>query len=74
AVQRDHLELIQCVVCKRWFAVRVASSDLHRHYFERVFAQEAFPYLFPEYRELFITACCGACWNHLCPASPTAYS
>jgi hypothetical protein len=65
-VHRDHLELIQCVVCQRWFAVRVSSVDLQRHYFDGVFAQDAFPYLSPEYRELFITGC----WSLLEPLMP----
>ena len=70
---RDHLELIQCVVCLRWFVVRVASADLRRHH-DGVLAQYAFPYLAPDLRELLISRCCNACWTALCPSDKLAYS
>lgn len=75
-VQRDHLELIQCVVCRKWYVVRVSSADLCRHH-QGVFVQTAFPYLEASLRELFISEVCPDCWSLLSPdqiAHPTAYN
>lgn len=71
-MQRDHLELIQCLVCGKWYVVRVQSDDLRRHR-AGLFAQFAFPYLPPELRELVISATCPDCWALLCPSNPLAY-
>jgi hypothetical protein len=70
---RDHLELIQCVVCLRWYVVRVSSDDLRRHH-DGVLAQHAFPYLPADLRELLITGTCPNCWTALCPSDKLAYS
>jgi hypothetical protein len=76
AVHRDHLELIQCVWCAKWYVIRVSSADLRRHR-DGLLAQDAFPYLPADLRELLITATCPDCWDRLCVdpvAHPTAYS
>jgi hypothetical protein len=76
AVHRDHLELIQCVWCAKWYVVRVSSADLRRHR-DGLLAQDAFPYVPADLRELLITATCPDCWDRLCVdpiAHPTAYS
>jgi hypothetical protein len=64
------------VVCNRWYVVRVQSADLHR-YHDGVLAQDAFPYLSPEYRELLISGTCPDCWDLLVVdpiTHPTAYN
>lgn len=61
AVHRDQLVLICCEVCRRWYVVRVSGDDLRRHH-DGVVAQDAFPYLPPGLRELFITGTCPDCW------------
>ena len=80
--RRTELVLIRCRVCKRWVAVRVDPDDLER-YANGVFVQHAFrdrtgkPYLSAAERELFISACCGSCWDLLCVdpiAHPMAYN
>jgi hypothetical protein len=79
---KTKLILIRCHLCKRWVVVRVDPDDLQRH-LDGVFVQFAFtdksgrPYLTAAERELFITACCGSCWDLLCfdpIAHPTAYN
>lgn len=72
-MHRDQLVLICCVVCKRRYVVRVQSDDLLRHH-DGVLAQDAFPYLSPEYRELLISGTCPGCWAVLCSSNPLAYS
>jgi hypothetical protein len=75
-VHRDHLELIQCVVCRKWYVVRVQSADMRRHR-SGLFAQFAFPYLRADLRELLISRTCPACYALLCPdpiTNPTAYN
>jgi hypothetical protein len=72
----DHLELVQCKVCKRWHAVRVSRDNLRRHR-NGLFAQDAFPYVPPDLRELFISATCPDCWDLLVVdpiTNPTAYN
>ena len=60
--------------------MRVDPDDLRRHMEEGVFVQHAFvdaagmQYLDPAERELFISGCCAACWDLLCPSSTLAYS
>ena len=64
-------------VCRKWVALRVDPDDLERHT-KGMFVQFAFtdcngtPYLSPAERELFISACCGSCWDLLC-ADPTTH-
>jgi hypothetical protein len=78
----ENLELItrQCVVCGRWFALRVDKDDLDRHLLDGVYVQDAFanragkPYLDADQRELFISKLCSDCWALLCPSSRLAYN
>jgi hypothetical protein len=68
---------LRCCVCRQWVALRVDPDDLER-YVNGMLVQFAFtkrngtPYLSPAERELFISACCGSCWDLLC-ADPTTY-
>jgi len=64
----------QCVVCEKFFAVRVDREDLAR-WRGGVFAQDAMPYLSPGDRELLcLSHVCGACWELLVPADRLAYN
>ena len=76
------LIVLRCCVCRKWIALRVDPDDLERHA-NGMFVQFAFtgrngtPYLSPAERELFISACCGTCWDLLCVdpiTHPTAYN
>jgi hypothetical protein len=74
---RDHLETIQCVVCRRWYAVRVQSEDWQRYRREGGFVQTALPCVPPHLRELWISGVGPCCWPLLCPnpiTNPTAYN
>jgi len=79
---RSELIVMRCCVCRRWVALRVDHDDLEL-FLSGVLVQDAFtnengaPYLSPAERELFISACCGSCWDSLCPnpnTQPTAYN
>jgi uncharacterized CHY-type Zn-finger protein len=69
--KKTELILIQCACCRKWQVVRVDHDDVERHA-NGLFVQFAFvdrdgtPYLSPAEMELFISACCGACWDLLC--------
>ena len=80
--KKTKLILIQCACCRKWQVVLVDPDDLERHA-NGMFVQFAFTkrdgttYLTPAERELFISACCGSCWDLLCAdpiAHPTAYN
>ena len=71
-MQRDHLKLIQCVVCQRWYVVRVQSADLRRH-LAGEFVQTALPYVPPQIRELWISGVGPCCWPLLCGSNPLDY-
>ena len=76
----ENLQLItlRCGVCKRWVALRVDPEDLERHIDGGLFVQHAFvrrdgtAYLSSSERELFLSRCCGGCWDLLC-VDPTAH-
>ena len=76
------LIVLRCCVCRKWIALRVDPDDLERHA-HGMFVQFAFtdrngtPYLSSAERELFISACCGSCWDLLCVdpiTHPTGYN
>ena len=69
---RDHLELVQCVVCGKWYVVRIQSADLRRHR-AGVLAQDAFPYVPQQRRELWISGVGPCCWPLLCSSNPLDY-
>lgn len=69
--KRIKLVLIQCRVCRQWFAVRVDPDDLAAHD-NGALIQDAMPYLAPELRELFISQTCGSCWARLCASDTLA--
>ena len=73
--KKTKLILIQCACCRKWQAVRVDPDDLERHA-NGMFVQFAFTKR-DGTMELFISACCGSCWDLLCAdpiAHPTAYN
>ena len=80
--KKTKLVLVECTYCHKIQVVRIDPDDGERHA-NGVFVQFAFvdrdgtPYLSPAERELFISACCGSCWDLLCAdpnAYPTAYN
>ncbi len=74
------LTTMKCGVCRKWIALRLDPEDLERHREQGVFVQDAFvdragaPYLTAAERELFLSECCGECWDRLCPANALAYN
>ena len=71
-MHRDQLALICCVVCSRWYVVRVNSDDLRRHH-DGVLVQDAFPYL-PRNIAIAHRREVRYCWAVLCWSNPLAYS
>jgi hypothetical protein len=68
---------IQCMVCKKFVAIRVDRDDLARVLYGGVLIQDCMPYLDSGSRELLLTATCPDCWDLLCPdpvAFPLAYN
>jgi hypothetical protein len=70
------LELVtrQCIVCGRWFALRLDRGDLDLHLKHGIFVQHALPYLSSGDRELVYSGVCDDCWWLLCPADPLEYN
>jgi len=68
---------VQCVVCKKFVAIRVDLEDLAR-WRAGAHAQDAMPYVSCADRELLcLSKVCPACWDLLCPdpiTHPTAYN
>lgn len=66
----------QCVICKKFVAIRVDLEDLVL-WRDGVLVQDAMPYLSPADRELLcLSNVCGTCWKLLCPdpnTHPTHY-
>ena len=78
----NKLVTVQCVMCQKWFCMRVDAADWERHR-DGLFVQHAFadrngrPYLSACDRELLLSAVCSRCWDLLCPdpiAHPYAYN
>ena len=57
--------VIPCVQCGVTHKVRVNLDDLEAWRNGDKLAQEAFPYLSPEKRELLISRICPDCWNSI---------
>jgi hypothetical protein len=54
---------IRCGMCKKGYTLRVNLSDLDRWNHKDGLAQDIFPYLSPDERELLISRICGTCFD-----------
>ena len=54
---------IRCGMCKKGYTLRVNLSDLDRWNHKDGLAQDIFPYLSPDERELLISGICGTCFD-----------
>lgn len=67
------LVAVQCVVCKKFVAIRVDLEDVER-WRKGMLVQDAMPYMSPPERELLcLSNACGACWKLLCPDPNTTH-
>lgn len=77
--ENRELMTMTCAHCKKIVGMRVDPEDIERHA-EGLFVQHAFvdregtPYLTPAEREMWISGCCGECWDLLCPRDKLAYN
>jgi hypothetical protein len=56
----------ECPGCKKSFAVQVLRTDVTKYESGKTrYAQDAFPYLSPEHRELLISGFCPECWEKI---------
>ncbi len=53
-----------CVDCGRKVSMEVTPEDYEKRR-QGAMVQDAFPYLSPEEREMFVSRICGICWNKL---------
>jgi hypothetical protein len=56
---------VQCVDCKRHFEIKLNMEDLRRYRYGRGLAQDIFPYLTADERELIISSTCGECFGKM---------
>ena len=61
---RDFEIVTTCPFCKAEHYVMVADDD-YAAYLEGMLAQDAFPYLSADERELIMTGICPACWDKM---------
>jgi hypothetical protein len=54
---------INCTFCHEPNLVRVNHQDYITYINDELHVQDAFPYLTPDERELFISGTCTTCWN-----------
>lgn len=55
-----------CPICRKSHEVKIRrASDYHDFAFGGKHAQDAFPYLSAQEREMLISGICGACWDNL---------
>lgn len=57
--------ICECPLCHNINKVTVEFRDYLDYAFEYVKAQDAFPYLSADERELIISGTCSECWNKL---------
>ena len=56
---------VRCRECGEYKEIEVDSWAYHEWSERRLLAQEAFPHLEADDRELLISNTCGQCWNNL---------
>jgi hypothetical protein len=54
-----------CPECRKESVIMVNVDDYTAYTVDRVYAQDAFPYLSADQREQLISGYCGACWDKL---------
>ena len=65
SIDKQHTALdIECPICKRIYRIVVSNKEL-RNYENGALAQNAFPRLSPEDREMLISGVCGTCWDEM---------
>lgn len=55
---------VSCVQCGKEFEIKVELKDWYDYNHGKL-VQNAFPYLTPDERELFLSGICGECWNKM---------
>lgn len=56
---------VKCRRCGQIVKLRVYPIDIDRYNTEGLLAQDAFPYLAPEKREILISGVCPDCWDDM---------
>jgi|GEM_PF-2360356 len=63
---------VECVDCRRLYALKVERTDYDRLSNRTEFIQVIFPYLAPPMRELLVSGTCPKCWKRMFSAEDTS--
>ena len=59
------IKKIKCTHCAKTFSFEINEEDERKFLNKEVMLQDAFPYLAPWEREMFLTGLCRFCWDDL---------